>query len=128
MDTDTGAFVDGRGTGELVVCTPFQTRGYLKASLNEGKFVDAPRREGETRYYRTGDIVRRHADGSLTLEGRSDFYVKVRGVRVSTQVVEQAIQEHPDVIEVAVVGVPDELAGTRCTRSCAASRTRSSTA
>jgi acyl-coenzyme A synthetase/AMP-(fatty) acid ligase len=39
--------------------------------------------------------------------------VKVRGVRVSTQVVEQAIQEHADVIEVAVVGVPDELAGTR---------------
>jgi len=37
----------------------------------------------------------------------------VRGVRVSTQVVEQAIQEHPDVIEVAVVAVPDELAGAR---------------
>jgi acyl-coenzyme A synthetase/AMP-(fatty) acid ligase len=57
--------------------------------------------------------VRRHADGSLTLEGRSDFYVKVRGVRVSTQVVEQAIHEHPDVIEVAVVAVPDDLAGHR---------------
>ena len=50
---------------------------------------------------------------SLTLEGRADFYVKVRGVRVSTQVVEQAIQEHPEVIEVAVVAVPDELAGNR---------------
>ena len=37
----------------------------------------------------------------------------MRGVRVSTQVVEQAIQEHPDVVEVAVVAVPDELAGKR---------------
>ncbi len=109
-----GAFVEGEGTGELIVNTPFQTRGYLKASLNEGKFVDlAVNGQGETRYYRTGDIVRRHPDGSLTLEGRSDFYVKVRGVRVSTQVVEQAIQEHAEVIECAVVGVPDELAGTR---------------
>jgi acyl-coenzyme A synthetase/AMP-(fatty) acid ligase len=109
-----GAFVEGEGTGELLVNTPFQTRGYLKASLNEGKFVEyAVNGQGQTRYYRTGDIVRRHPDGSLTLEGRSDFYVKVRGVRVSTQVVEQAIQEHPEVIECAVVGVPDELAGTR---------------
>jgi acyl-coenzyme A synthetase/AMP-(fatty) acid ligase len=109
-----GAIVEGEGTGELLVSTPFQTRGYLKAALNEGKFVDlAVNGQGETRCYRTGDIVRRHPDGSLTLEGRSDFYVKVRGVRVSTQVVEQAIQEHPEVIECAVVGVPDELAGTR---------------
>jgi acyl-coenzyme A synthetase/AMP-(fatty) acid ligase len=109
-----GEFVEGEGTGELLVNTPFQTRGYLKASLNDGKFVDyAVNGQGETRYYRTGDIVRRHGDGSLTLEGRSDFYVKVRGVRVSTQVVEQAIQEHPEVIEVAVVAVPDDLAGAR---------------
>jgi acyl-CoA synthetase (AMP-forming)/AMP-acid ligase II len=34
-------------------------------------------------------------------------------VRVSTQVVEQAIMEHPEVVEVAVVAVPDELAGSR---------------
>lgn len=114
LDTDSGALVEGEGVGEFVVCTPFQTRGYLKASLNEGRFVEyATNGQGETRFYRSGDIMRRHPDGTLTIEGRSDFYVKVRGVRVSTQVVEQAIQEHPDVIECAVVGVPDELAGTR---------------
>jgi len=39
--------------------------------------------------------------------------VKVRGVRVSTQVVEQAIQEHPEVVEVGVVAIEDELAGKR---------------
>jgi acyl-coenzyme A synthetase/AMP-(fatty) acid ligase len=68
---------------------------------------------GEKTFFRTGDIVRRHEDGTMTLEGRSDFYVKVRGVRVSTQVVEQAISEHPEVVEVAVVAVPDEMAGSR---------------
>ncbi len=114
IQTDDGTVVEAAGVGELLVWTPFQTQGYLKASLNEGKFVTYPYGDdGERRYFRTGDIVNRHEDGSLTLEGRSDFYVKVRGARVSTQVVEQAIQEHPDVIEVAVVGVPDELAGTR---------------
>jgi acyl-coenzyme A synthetase/AMP-(fatty) acid ligase len=111
---EDGAALEGTGTGELMVWTPFQTRGYLKASLNEGRFVRLADNGGEERtYYRTGDIVRRHDDGTLTLEGRADFYVKVRGVRVSTQVVEQAIQEHPAVIEVAVVAVPDELAGSR---------------
>ncbi|MHB8694401.1 MAG: AMP-binding protein [Solirubrobacteraceae bacterium] len=95
--------------GELWVRTPFQTSGYLKASLNEGRFADV---DGTT-YYRTGDIVNSQPDGTLTLEGRADFYVKVRGVRVSTQVVEQAIQEHPEVVEVGVVAIEDELAGKR---------------
>jgi acyl-coenzyme A synthetase/AMP-(fatty) acid ligase len=114
IKTEDDAFLEGTGTGELLVWTPFQTRGYLNASLNADKFVpQADGGNGETVWYRTGDIVRRHGDGTLTLEGRADFYVKVRGVRVSTQVVEQAIQEHPEVVEVAVVAVPDELAGSR---------------
>ena len=111
----TAALLEGTGTGELLVWTPFQTRGYLndRAERGAGSSPAPTTARASGRYYRTGDIVRRHDDGSLTLEGRTDFYVKVRGVRVSTQVVEQAIQEHPDVVEVAVVAVPDELAGTR---------------
>jgi acyl-coenzyme A synthetase/AMP-(fatty) acid ligase len=111
VQTEDGTALEGPGTGEFMVWTPFQTRGYLKSALNEGKFVTLEE-DGRT-YYKSGDIVRRHEDGTLTLEGRADFYVKVRGVRVSTQVVEQAIQEHPAVIEVAVIAVPDELAGAR---------------
>jgi acyl-coenzyme A synthetase/AMP-(fatty) acid ligase len=112
VQTEDGTALEGTGTGELMVWTPFQTRGYLRADLNEGKFILLEDDAGST-YYKTGDIVRRHDDGTLTLEGRADFYVKVRGVRVSTQVVEQAIQEHPAVVEVVVVAVPDELAGAR---------------
>jgi acyl-coenzyme A synthetase/AMP-(fatty) acid ligase len=114
VQNEDGQALEGTGTGELLVWTPFQTRGYLKSALNQEKFVSvAESGDGGRSYYRTGDIVRRHEDGTLTLEGRADFYVKVRGVRVSTQVVEQAIQEHPAVVEVAVVAVPDELAGSR---------------
>ena len=114
IDDGNDGYIDGPGVGELVVKTPFQTSGYLNPALNEGKFFTMPDNGDEPRrFFRTGDIVRRHDDASITLEGRSDFYVKVRGVRVSTQVVEQAIQEHPSVIEVAVVAVPDELAGSR---------------
>jgi acyl-coenzyme A synthetase/AMP-(fatty) acid ligase len=112
VEGEDGGPLEGAGTGELLVRTPFQTRGYLTVSRNEGTFVSrADDGQDERTYYRTGDVVRRDEDGVLTLEGRSDFYVKVRGVRVSTQVVEQAIQEHPDAIEVAVIPVPDEIAG-----------------
>jgi acyl-coenzyme A synthetase/AMP-(fatty) acid ligase len=114
VEGEDGGPLEGPGTGELLVRTPFQTRGYLNVARNEGTFVSrTDDGQGEQTYYRTGDIVRRDEDGVLTLEGRSDFYVKVRGVRVSTQVVEQAIQEHPDVIEVAVIPVPDEMAGSK---------------
>lgn len=105
--------VEGEGQGELIVWTPFQTKGYLKAELNEGKLVSVDEGDGPRPYFRTGDIVQRAPDGTISIIGRADFYVKVRGVRVSTQVVEQAIQEHPDVIECAVVAAPDPLAGAR---------------
>jgi acyl-coenzyme A synthetase/AMP-(fatty) acid ligase len=112
--TEDGSFLEGTGTGEFVVWTPFQTRGYLNSALNADKFAEfSDGEDGPMIFYRSGDMVRRLDDGTLTLEGRADFYVKVRGVRVSTQVVEQAIQEHPDVVEVGVVAVPDDLAGHR---------------
>ena len=64
-------------------------------------------------YFRSGDLVRRHDDGSITLEGRKDFHVKLRGIRVNTQEVERIILEHPDVAEGAVIALPDQLAGHR---------------
>jgi acyl-coenzyme A synthetase/AMP-(fatty) acid ligase len=110
---DGGRVVDGSGTGELWVATPFQTRGYLIEALNEHKFVSHQTGIGQKTYFRTGDIVHRHGDGSITLEGRTDSYVKVRGVRVSTQAVERAILEHDQVLEAAIIAIPDDVAGNR---------------
>jgi acyl-coenzyme A synthetase/AMP-(fatty) acid ligase len=110
---DEGCVVEGPGTGELWTATPFQTRGYLTEALNDSKFVSYRSEAGPKTYFRTGDIVQRHGDGSITLEGRTDSYVKVRGVRISTQAVEQVILEHDQVLEVAVVAVPDDVAGNR---------------
>ncbi|MEA2496816.1 MAG: hypothetical protein QOJ29_4727 [Thermoleophilaceae bacterium] len=105
--------IDGPGEGELWVATPFQTDGYLDASLNSGKFEPHPQGLDGRTYFRTGDIVCRREDGSITLRGRNDNLVKVRGVRVSTQAVEQALLEHEAVVEVAVVAVADGLSGSR---------------
>lgn len=107
---------DGRaitvGQGELLVNTPFQTRGYLGSA--EGKrFGPHPDGVPGLPYYRTGDLVDRREDGTITVLGRTDFMVKVRGHRISTQSVEQILLRHPAVTEAAVVALPDPVAGNR---------------
>jgi acyl-coenzyme A synthetase/AMP-(fatty) acid ligase len=62
-------------------------------------------------WYRSGDLVQRGADGELTLLGRNDFQVKVRGVRINLQEVEQILLEHEGISEAAAVTVPSEAAG-----------------
>ena len=109
VDQD-GSPVPGPGTGELWVHTPFQTTGYLDAALNAGRFVPDPG-GSERVFYRTGDIVRRDEHGLLRLVGRQDFAVKVRGVRTNIAEVEHVLQDHPDVVEAAVLALPDEAAG-----------------
>ncbi|WP_215543474.1 AMP-binding protein [Amycolatopsis sp. CA-230715] len=107
-----GAVVEGEGVGELLVNTPFQAPGYLDAALTERAFVPHPEGADRLRYFASGDLVRRDASGELTLVGRNDFQVKVRGSRVNTQEVERALLAHPDVPEAVVFGEPDALAGT----------------
>ncbi len=55
--------------------------------------------------------MHRAADGTCTLRGRTDFQVKVRGVRVNPQEVEAVLLTHPLVREAAVLALPDPLAG-----------------
>ena len=108
-----GRMLDGAGTGELVVSTPFQTAGYLgqdNSRFFRGTFDAAL---GERAWYRTGDLVARDADGALSLVGRNDFQVKVRGVRVNLEEIEQVLASHADVGEAAVVPLPDDEAGVR---------------
>lgn len=107
------AVVDGPGVGELYVSTPFQTAGYLDRARHADKFVAHPQGRDDRCYFRTGDLVRRDAQGRVFLVGRSDFQVKVRGVAINTAEVEQVLLEHPDVLEAAVVARPDPLTGRR---------------
>jgi acyl-CoA synthetase (AMP-forming)/AMP-acid ligase II len=63
-----GRVLDGPGTGELWVHTPFQSPGYLAPPDGPARFVrlDGDRR----RYFRSGDVVRRDQHGVVTLLGR----------------------------------------------------------
>ncbi len=61
--------------------------------------------------YFTGDGCRRDEDGYYRITGRVDDVINVSGHRMGTAEVENAINEHTDVIESAVVGFPHEIKG-----------------
>lgn len=59
------------------------------------------------RYYRSGDIVERNEDGSISFVGRADDVITSSGYRIGPFEVESALIEHPAVVEAAVIGKPD---------------------
>ena len=61
--------------------------------------------------YFTGDGARIDSEGRIRVIGRVDDVINVSGHRMGTAEVENAINEHPDVIESAVVGYPHEIKG-----------------
>lgn len=62
-------------------------------------------------WLRTGDLGRKGPLGLVSFEGRSKHVIKHGGYSVYALEVEQALDEHPDVLEASVVGLPDERLG-----------------
>jgi acyl-coenzyme A synthetase/AMP-(fatty) acid ligase len=108
-----GRVLDGPGSGELWVSTPFQALGYLGPRAGDDGFHEQPDVPAPAGHFRSRDLVRRDAAGMLYLDGRTDAQVKVRGVRVNLHAIEQALLGDPGVAEAAVIAVDDELAGKR---------------
>jgi acetyl-CoA synthetase len=62
--------------------------------------------------YLTGDGAKRDEEGYYRIIGRSDDVINVSGHRIGTAEVEDAINQHPKVIESAVVGYPHDIKGS----------------
>ena len=105
--------------GEIVLRTPFASLGYLNASREQqDRFLRNPFRAGAGErdlLYRTGDRGRYEADGSLSIHGRLDDQVKVRGVRIEPAEVAAVLSSHPRVSSCAVVPRLDDRGETALT-------------
>ena len=62
-------------------------------------------------WFRTGDLATMDSEGYFTIVDRKKDMILRGGMNVYPREVEECIYEHPDVLEVAVVGIPDELYG-----------------
>jgi acyl-CoA synthetase (AMP-forming)/AMP-acid ligase II len=106
--------VDGRlddvapgQAGEIIWRGPTKSHGYL----------NDPERTDETfwgdGYYRSGDLAQRDADGTYRIVGRAKDMIIRGGQNISPLELEETIGAHPAVVEVAVVGIADEVYGER---------------
>ena len=79
---------------------------------DDARFVQTYWSNFETeQVYSTFDWGIRDADGYYFILGRTDDVINVAGHRLGTREIEESISSHPDVSEVAVVGIEDKLKG-----------------
>jgi long-chain acyl-CoA synthetase len=91
--------------GELMVRGPQVMKGYWKRDDETAKVLTA---DG---WLHTGDIARMDENGYFYIVDRKKDMILVSGFNVYPNEVEDVVMEHPGVLEVAAVGVPDEHSG-----------------
>jgi fatty-acyl-CoA synthase len=102
----------GSGESGMVAVSGVVPIGYFKDDVKSRatfKTIDG------VRYSFPGDWALVEADGTLTLLGRGSNCINTAGEKVYPEEVEEAVKQHPDVVDCLVVGVDDEKFGQRVT-------------
>ena len=112
VDGATGADVGTGQKGVLAIAPPLPPGCMTTVWGNDERFVSTyfstvPGRD----LYSTFDWATRDEDGYYFVLGRTDDVINVAGHRIGTREIEEAVQAHAGIAEVAVVGVHDEVKG-----------------
>jgi len=112
VDGTTGRDVAAGEKGVLTIAPPLPPGCMTTVWGNDARFVSTyfetiPGRQ----LYSTFDWATRDADGYYFVLGRTDDVINVAGHRIGTREIEEAVQAHAGIAEVAVVGIHDELKG-----------------
>jgi long-chain acyl-CoA synthetase len=102
---ESGRPVGANQEGELYVRGPLVMKGYYQRPAETAAVIDS---EG---WFRTGDIVRVDADGYISITGRAKDIVIVAGENVYPREVENVLDQHPAVVQSAVIGQQDSSRG-----------------
>ena len=105
---ERGALLAPGGRGEIVVRSSLVMAGYYKNA-------EATAEVGRHGWHHTGDIGYLDEDNYLFIVDRAKDMIITGGFNVYSAEVEQALMQHPDVYEAAVVGLPDDKWGERVT-------------
>ncbi len=95
---------DGESTGEIVARSPWLTQGYFKDKKNSETLW-------KNGYLHTGDIANINEQGFIKITDREKDTIKISGEWVSSLELEDIINQHSDVSEVAVIGQTHEKWG-----------------
>jgi acyl-CoA synthetase (AMP-forming)/AMP-acid ligase II len=105
VDPESGVDVDEGERGELWVRGPQVMAGYLNNDEATAATID------EDGWLHTGDIAVRDADGWYSIVDRLKELIKYKGYQVPPAELEALLITHPEVADVAVIGVPDDECG-----------------
>ncbi|HRY31959.1 MAG TPA: amino acid adenylation domain-containing protein [Bacteroidales bacterium] len=94
--------------GEMYIAGDGVARGYInRPDITAERFLPDPFFP-ETRMYKTGDLAKFLADGTIEFLGRVDFQVKIRGFRIELGEIESKLSKHPDLKDAVVLPQQDE--------------------
>ncbi|MEY1661352.1 (2,3-dihydroxybenzoyl)adenylate synthase [Isoalcanivorax beigongshangi] len=109
LSADGEPVADGEA-GLLATRGPYTFCGYYRSPEHNRSVFDA---DG---FYFSGDLVVRDSDGNLRVVGRVKDQINRGGEKVASEEIEHLLLRHPDVLQAALVAVPDPLLGEK---SCA---------
>ena len=112
LNENTGALCGNNEKGVLVIEGPLPPGCLQTVFNNDERFIKSYWSNFSTeQVYSTFDWGIRDDDGYYFILGRTDDVINVAGHRLGTREIEESISSHPNVAEVAVVGVADQLKG-----------------
>lgn len=110
VDPAAGTEMPPGEAGELWVRGPQIAAGHLAGADGAAEPAVTPL-TGPDGWLRTGDLVRRDADGFVTIAGRLKSMIKYKGHQVAPAELEAVLTGHPAVRDAVVAGAPDPVAG-----------------
>jgi amino acid adenylation domain-containing protein len=99
-----------QSTGEIYIRTPYRTAGYFgQEAANRQAFIVNPfNRDPEDLLYKTGDMGSMQDDGTMTILGRQDHQVKLRGIRIELDDIKENLLRYPGITDAVVMAKEDK--------------------